>query len=931
MNYKDTVFLPRTDFPMRAGLPKKEPEILASWQQVDLYRKLRETRQGAPKFILHDGPPYANGQLHIGHALNKILKDVVNRSQSMLGKDANYVPGWDCHGLPIEWKIEEQYRKKGKDKDAVPTAEFRQECRDFAAHWLAVQSAEFQRLGVLGDWQSPYTTMAYEAEAKIAEELGKILLDGSLYRGSKPVMWSPVEKTALAEAEIEYEDHTSVTIYARFPVQKSALEMLRDASIVIWTTTPWTMPGNRAIAYGVDIAYRIVEVLAVKDDVLVQEGDVLCIAEELCDAVADTLGIAAMTTRASVAGHELAGTIAAHPMGADGYDFDVPLLAGSHVTTEQGTGFVHIAPGHGVEDFELAHLKHGIAVPETVDENGYILPHLPLFGGMHALRDNAKIADMMAAHGGVIGIGKLVHSYPHSWRSKAPVIYRNTAQWFVSMESHGLRDTALSELAKTAFYPTTGQKRLTSMIAQRPDWCLSRQRAWGVPLTIFVNKQTGEPLRDPAVHARIVEAMCAEGADCWFLSDPSRFLGDDYKADDFEQVADILDVWFDSGSTHAFVLENRDDLDSPADLYLEGSDQHRGWFHSSLLQSCATRGRAPYKGVLTHGFVLDEHGRKMSKSLGNVVTPQAVMERNGADILRLWVVSSDYYNDLRIGPEIIKRMTDNYRRFRNTLRYLLGAIDGYDQSEQLDYDDMPDLEKWVLHRVATLDDRIRHMTETYDFHGIFTELHQFCNSDLSALYFEIRKDMLYCDPPGSTGRRACRTVMHELFNRLTAWLAPIICFTAEEAWQAYVGDPENSVHLRQYDEVPAEWRNNNIEANWSTIRQVRQVVMSALEKARNEGAIGASLQAAPHVYVTAAMQSAFDGQDAASLFITSAANIVTDRPPVDAFRLDTVANVAVEVAVAKGGKCARCWKVMPEVTGDDGICKRCNDVVAKLA
>ena len=915
---------------MRAGLPKKEPEILQGWHQIDLYHKLRQKRQGAPKFILHDGPPYANGQLHIGHALNKILKDVINRSQSMLGKDANYVPGWDCHGLPIEWKIEEQYRRNGKDKDAVPTAEFRKECRDFAAHWLAVQSAEFQRLGVLGDWQSPYTTMDYEAEARIAEELGKILMDGSLYRGAKPVMWSPVEKTALAEAEIEYEDHTSVTIYARFPVQSSALEALRHASIVIWTTTPWTMPGNRAIAYGNDIAYRIVEVTAVKDDVLVRKGDVLCIADELCDAVADSIGIEAMTTCTTVAGNELIGTITAHPMAAYGYDFEVPLLAGDHVTTEQGTGFVHIAPGHGVEDYELAHLKHGIAVPETVGEDGYILPHLPLYGGLHALRDNAKIADIMAQRGGVIGIGKLVHSYPHSWRSKAPVIYRNTAQWFVSMESQGLRVTALSELSKTAFYPAAGQKRLTAMIAQRPDWCLSRQRAWGVPLTIFVKKETGQPLRDPNVHARIVEVIRSEGADCWFLSDASRFLGDNYDPDDYEQVTDILDVWFDSGSTHAFVLEDRPDLDSPADLYLEGSDQHRGWFHSSLLQSCATRGRAPYKGVLTHGFVLDEHGRKMSKSLGNVVTPQAVMEQNGADILRLWVVSSDYYNDLRIGPEIIKRMTDNYRRFRNTLRYLLGALDGYTQDEHVVYDDMPDLEKWVLHRIATLDVCIRRMTDGYDFHGIFTELHKFCSSDLSAFYFEIRKDMLYCDRPGSIDRRACRTVLHELFNRLTAWLAPIICFTAEEAWQAHVGDPENSVHLREYEPVPVIWHNDDLNANWLTIRQVRQVVMSALEKARNDGAIGASLQAAPLVYVTEAMQSAFDGQDAASLFITSAATIVTDMPPSDAFRLDTVPDVAVGFAVATGRKCARCWKVMPEVKTDNGICKRCEDVVSKL-
>ncbi|NDG37212.1 MAG: isoleucine--tRNA ligase, partial [Alphaproteobacteria bacterium] len=610
-----------------------------------------------PRFTLHDGPPYANGQLHIGHALNKILKDVVNRSQSMLGKNANYVPGWDCHGLPIEWKIEEQYRKKGKDKDAVPVAEFRQECRDFAAHWLDVQSEEFQRLGVLGDWQNPYTTMAYAAEAKIAEELGRILMDGSLYRGAKPVMWSPVEKTALAEAEIEYEDHTSVTIYARFPVIKAAHPSLDGASIIIWTTTPWTMPGNRAVAYGDDISYQVTEVLGTGEGALCAVGDVIVIADDLAAGVMTAIGASDSKVRAQIMGRDIAGSIAAHPMAGHGYDFDVPLLAGSHVTTEQGTGFVHIAPGHGVEDYELAHLKHGIAVPDTVGEDGVILPHLPIFGGMHVLRDNAKIAEIMAEHKGVIGIGKLVHSYPHSWRSKAPVVYRNTAQWFVSMESHGLRDTALAELAKTKFYPAAGQKRLTSMIAQRPDWCLSRQRAWGVPLTIFVHKETGEPLRDPAVHARIVAAMKDEGADCWFASENARFLGDAYNADDYEKITDILDVWFDSGSTHSFVLEDRDDLDSPADLYLEGSDQHRGWFHSSLLQSCATRARAPYKAVLTHGFVLDEQGRKMSKSLGNVVTPQKVMEQNGADILRLWVVSSDYYNDLRIGPEIIKRTT----------------------------------------------------------------------------------------------------------------------------------------------------------------------------------------------------------------------------------------------------------------------------------
>ena len=928
MNYKDTVFLPRTDFPMRGGLPTKEPQILQNWQDIDIYKKLREARKDAPRFTLHDGPPYANGQLHIGHALNKILKDVVNRSQSMLGKNANYVPGWDCHGLPIEWKIEEQYRKKGKDKDAVPVAEFRQECRDFAAHWLGVQSEEFQRLGVLGDWQNPYTTMAYAAEAKIAEELGRILMDGSLYRGAKPVMWSPVEKTALAEAEIEYEDHTSTTIYARFPVTHAAHAALEGASIIIWTTTPWTMPANRAVAYGDDISYQVTEVLAANDGALCGKGDVVVIADDLADSVINAIGASETKICAHVTGREMAGSIAAHPMAGHGYDFDVPLLAGSHVTTEQGTGFVHIAPGHGVEDYELAHLKHGIAVPDTVGEDGVILPHLPVFGGMHVLRDNAKIAEIMAEHKGVIGIGKLVHSYPHSWRSKAPLIYRNTAQWFVSMESNGLRDIALGELAKTKFYPAAGQKRLTSMIAQRPDWCLSRQRAWGVPLTIFAHKQTGEPLRDPAVHARIVAAMKAEGADCWFMSEASRFLGDDYNPNDYEKITDILDVWFDSGSTHSFVLEDRDDLESPADLYLEGSDQHRGWFHSSLLQSCATRARAPYKAVLTHGFVLDEQGRKMSKSLGNVVTPQKVMEQNGADILRLWVVSSDYYNDLRIGAEIIKRTTDNYRRFRNTLRYLLGALDGFDAGEKLGYADMPELEKWVLHRLASIDAAIREMTETYDFHGIFSELHQFCNSDLSAFYFEIRKDTLYCDNPDATARRACRTVMDEVFNRLTAWLAPILCFTAEEAWQSRHADINQSVHLRSYDPVPADWHNNAIAAKWAQIRKARQVVMGALETARNDGKIGASLQAAPMVYVSADMQAAFAGQDAASLFITSSATLSSDAAPGDAFRLDAIDDVAVVVAVADGEKCARCWKITPEVTADVDICGRCHDVVS---
>ena len=917
MNYKETVFLPKTDFPMRGGLPKKEPEILQRWKDMDLYGRLRKARADAPKFVLHDGPPYANGNLHIGHALNKILKDVVNRSQSMLGKDANYVPGWDCHGLPIEWKIEEQYRKKGKDKDEVPIAEFRAECRDFAAEWLDIQSEEFQRLGVTGDWQNPYFTMKYESEGIIAAEIGKFLMQGSLYRGSKPVMFSPVEKTALAEAEVEYADHTSTTIYAKFRLKQVSDADLVDSFAVIWTTTPWTMPGNRAMAFGADIDYVQLQIDGVSEKSLAIIGEKLLLAEALVETTVKATGITDYTILKHVKGAVFEGAVGAHPLAGAGYEHDVVMLAGDYVTTEQGTGIVHIAPGHGPEDYELAHIQHGIEIPDTVNEDGSLMDHLPLFAGMHVLRDNLKIAEIMAEHSGLVGIGKLTHSYPHSWRSHAPVIYRNTAQWFISMESHGLRDTALAALSETAFYPAAGQKRLTSMIENRPDWCLSRQRAWGVPIPVFVHKATSQPLRDQAVIDRIVDAFKEHGCDIWFTASPSIFLGPDYNPDEYEQVMDIADVWFDSGSTHAFVLEARNDLQSPADLYLEGSDQHRGWFHSSLLQSCGTRGRAPYKGVLTHGFVLDEQGRKMSKSLGNVVQPQKVIQQSGADILRLWVVSSDYYEDLRIGPEILKRQSDHYRRIRNTLRYLLGALDGFTSEEAVDAGDMPELERWVLSRLAEVDASVRAKTDTYDFHGIFTELHDFCNSDLSALYFDIRKDMLYCDAPDDVARRSARTVMDHTFRCLTAWIAPILCFTADEAWLAYTENPDDSIHLHSYVDIPAGWADADLSERWANIRALRSQVTSALEAARNEDVIGSSLQAAVRLSLPAADATLIEGLDLESLFITSEVQIASTSAD------------AVEVAIARadGGKCARCWKILPEITQEDGICGRCDSVV----
>ncbi len=919
-NYKDTVFLPNTTFPMRGGLPLKEPEIIDRWNRLDLYKKLRQKRRGREKFILHDGPPYANGNLHIGHALNKILKDVINRSQSMMGKDANYVPGWDCHGLPIEWKIEEQYRKKGKDKDEVPIEEFRKECRDFAAYWMDVQSEEFQRLGVLGDWKDPYYTMKFESEAIIASEIGKFLMQGSLYRGSKPVMWSPVEKTALAEAEVEYSDHTSTTIFAKFELTECPIEALIGNFIIIWTTTPWTMPGNRALAYGNDIDYVVLKIKQVIESSVAHEDQTIIVSQILLENICSQCGISEYEVKTKLKGYELEGSVANHPLAKAGYEHPVPLLHGDYVTTEQGTGFVHIAPGHGPEDYELAYIKHGIEVPDTVNENGTLMGYLPLFAGLHVLRDNLKIANIMAEYDGLIGIGNLTHSYPHSWRSHAPVIYRNTAQWFISMESEGLRKYALSALAETTFYPTSGQRRLMSMIENRPDWCLSRQRAWGVPIPVFVEKKSGKPLQDQTVVDRITGIFRKEGCDAWFTSPPSRFLGENYDPDLYEKVNDIADVWFDSGSTHAFVLEQREDLHSPADLYLEGSDQHRGWFHSSLLESSGTRLKAPYKGVLTHGFVLDEQGRKMSKSLGNVIQPQKIIQQSGADILRLWVVSSDYYDDLRIGTEILKRQSDHYRRIRNTLRYLLGALHGFDNLTPVLFDEMPELEKWVAARLFDLDKTIKAKANIFDFHAIFTELHDFCNGDLSAFYFDIRKDMLYCDALDNVSRRAALTIMDVCFRSLVAWIAPILCFTADEAWLAYTKNDEDSIHLGEYQKISPDWEDSGLVKKWSRIRLIRSEVTTALENARNDSKIGSSLQASVKLSLPEEEFLLLSGVDLPSLFITSNVQIVNS----------SASHIKVEINLAVGDKCERCWKILPEVSANDGICKRCKEVVGEM-
>ncbi|MGE4278304.1 MAG: isoleucine--tRNA ligase [Magnetospirillum sp.] len=945
-DYKNTVFLPKTDFPMKAGLPDLEPKLLERWSKIGLFERQREVAKGRERFMLHDGPPYANGHLHIGHALNKILKDVINRTQFMLGKDVHYIPGWDCHGLPIEWKIEEKYRNAGLDKDQVPVVQFREECRAFARQWIDIQREEFKRLGVEGDWDHPYTTMTNAAEATIANELGKFLLDGSLYKGVKPVMWSVVEKTALAEAEIEYHDHTSVTIWVKFPIVTAPVPELEGAKVVIWTTTPWTMPGNRAVAFGPEFDYVVVEVTETAEGSLAQVGERLVLVKDRAEQVAADAK-ATFKVVHTLKGEQLAGTVCQHPLkdhpeSKGGYDFAVPALPGDFVTTDAGTGFVHIAPGHGEDDFHLGRANN-IAVPDTVQPDGTYYPSVAIFAGQSVLAQgkNGKyyspvakpVITAMTECGNLLASGKIEHSYPHSWRSKAPLIFRTTPQWFVSMESHGLRAKALAAIDATRFVPAQGKNRIGAMIETRPDWCLSRQRAWGVPITVFVDKRNGQPLRDPGVMDRIVAAFKEEGSDAWYTSPASRFLGNEHDPDNFEQIFDVLDVWFDSGSTHAFVLESGEWGDTiwPASLYLEGSDQHRGWFHSSLLEACGTRGRAPYEAVLTHGFVLDEDGRKMSKSLGNVVSPQDVVGKQGADILRLWVVGSDYSDDLRIGPEILKTQVDVYRRLRNTLRYLLGAVDGLTEAEKLPVDQMPELERWVLHRLTEIDAGLHQACHDFSFHGWFNELHNFCAVDLSAFYFDIRKDALYCDSTDSIRRRAARTVMDILLDALCKWLAPFACFTAEEAWLARHPSDDDSIHLKTFPAIPTAWADAALAAKWAKVRAVRRVVTGALEGERVAKRIGSSLQANPTLYVDSDAAQAIADLDMAEICITSGLLVVQGAAPEGAFILADTPGIAVVPVNAEGEKCQRCWKVLPEVGhhGHEGVCGRCSDAVAK--
>lgn len=963
-DYKDTVFLPQTDFPMKAGLAQKEPAILARWQEQDLYRQLRDARRGREKFILHDGPPYANGDMHIGHALNHILKDMVCRTQSLLGKDAPYVPGWDCHGLPIEWKVEEQYRKKKLDKPVPSGAEadedaltsFRAECRAYAQHWVDTQREQLKRLGINGDWDNPYLTMDFAAEATIVQELMKFAESGQLYRGAKPVMWSPVEKTALAEAEVEYQDVTSTQIDVAFEIvdAPNAPELV-GAYAVIWTTTPWTIPVNQALAYGPEYGYRLFQISVTLTGldteaapefpswkaingkkILIADNDV--IRSEFESRLRDKwpgAGLVDLNDWNGL-GSDLAGATARHPMHALGGFLAKPrpFLPGDFVTTDAGTGLVHMAPDHGEDDFDLCK-AHGLEPVFAVEGDGRYRDDWAWLGGADERRravineafnaPDGPICEDLRAAGALLSAGPFKHSYPHSWRSKKRVIFRCTPQWFIPMDvplatGDTLRGTALQAISDTRWVPAKGENRIRSMVEGRPDWVISRQRAWGVPITLFVNRKTGQYLKDPAVNARIVAAIRERGVDGWNEADAPSLLGADYDPADYERVTDILDVWFDSGCTHAFVLESGKwpDLQSPADLYLEGSDQHRGWFQSSLLQSCGTRGRAPYKAVLTHGFTMDAKGMKMSKSLGNTIDPLTLIKDSGADILRLWALSVDFTEDHRIGKEILAGVSDQYRKLRNTFRYLLGALAGFEESEKVAVADMPELERYVLHLLADMDAKLRQAVEDFDYNTYVRTLADFANNDLSAFFFDIRKDCLYCDigpaaPQGTMKRRAYRTVLNVLFEALVRYAAPVLVFTAEEVWGTRYPDA-GSVHLLEWPELPELGVGSELMGRWSRLRDLKDSVTGAIEPFRRDKVIRSSLEAEVKIAADAVPDGQLSATELAELFITA--------------DVSTTGGETISVTRTSHHKCGRCWRHLPEVTEDGALCGRCSEMLA---
>ena len=925
MDYKDTLNLPKTDFPMRANLPKREPEILQHWQQIDLNRQLEQANQDQPSFILHDGPPYANGHLHMGHALNKILKDIIVKSKRMNGFYTPYVPGWDCHGLPIELKVD---KKLGKKKREMSKADFRRECREYAKEWIGIQRDEFKRLGVFGNWDDPYLTMTEHYEATIARELARLAERGSLFKGKKPIHWCTSCVTALAEAEVEYDAHSSPSIYVKFPYigqLPEALSQLEDKPLafVIWTTTPWTIPANLGICLNPELDYVAVDIGTER----------LVLAAGLHQQVMQTLGIADYRISATFKADLFAGRNCRHPL----YDRDSLLMLGDHVTLEAGTGCVHTAPGHGQDDY-LIGLQYGLEIYNPVDDYGRYRDDLELFGGMKLKEANPAVNAKLAEVEALLHESTVAHSYPHCWRCKKPVIFRATEQWFISMEHNNLRQKALQQIDQVEWIPAWGRDRIYNMIAARPDWCVSRQRSWGVPITIVYCEKCGEALNDGRVMHHIADQFEATGSDVWFEKEAAELIPAGTRCpacshDRFTKESDILDVWFDSGVSHAAVCEYRDELRSPTDMYLEGSDQHRGWFHSSLLESVGTRDRAPYKAVLTHGFVLDKDGRPMSKSMGNVISPDEIIKKYGAEILRLWVAATDYRDDIRLGQETLQRLADAYRRIRNTARYLLGNLNDFAPAgDPVTESDLLEPDRWALSRLARLIEKVSGAYDRYEFHTIYHAVHNFCSLDLSAFYLDILKDRLYCSSTSSLAYRSGRTVMYRILDALTRILAPVLSFTADEIWQRLPGEREASVHLAAFPASMADSLDEELEARYERLRKVRNEVTKQLETARSEKQLGQSLEAKVLLEVPADYSQLLnDYRDwLPSFFIVSQVELTQNLAhPSEA---EQVPGLKIEITRADGDKCERCWNYATSIGSNSehpSICSRCAAALAE--
>ena len=921
MDYKHTINLPQTDFAMKADLARREPDILKRWEDTQTYAKLREIARGRPTFVLQDGPPYANGSIHLGHAINKVLKDIVVKSRTMDGFDAPYVPGWDCHGLPIEHQIE---KTRGKEVRSLEPRAFRQACREYAMTQVNGQREDFKRLGILGDWERPYMTMQPKYEAEQLRAFAQILRNGHVYKGLKPVHWCLDCRSALAEAEVEYEERTSPAIDVRFRVKDVsdlakrfgvAGALSSPASVVIWTTTPWTLPANQAVALGADFRYALIDT----------GTELLVLAAELAPAVLKRAGVENSTRLAEIEGAKLEGLQLKHPF----YERVVPVILGEHVTLEAGTGAVHTAPGHGQEDYVVGQ-KYKLAVDNPVGSDGRFVAGTPLFEGERVFDANKHVIAVLAERNQLLHEESLRHSYPHCWRHKTPVIFRATAQWFIGMEQAGLRKSALREIAKVKWTPSWGENRLGSMMADRPDWCISRQRVWGVPLALFTHKATGEP------HPRSVELLEAvanlvekDGIDAWFDLDPAELLSQE--ASEYEKVNDIMDVWFDSGVAHHSVPTINKDVTAPADLYLEGSDQHRGWFHSSLLTSVAQHDRAPYKAVLTHGFTIDDKGRKMSKSLGNVIVPQKVVGTLGADVLRLWIAATDYANEMSLSDEILKRVAESYRRIRNTARFLLGNLDGFDPvADKVSPAEMVELDRWAVWRTQQLQDEVIAAYRTYQFHLIYQKVHNFCSVDLGGFYLDVVKDRVYTTGAKSQPRRSAQTAMFYIAEALTRWLSPILSFTAEEIWRYMPGKRSESVFFNTWIELPKDLTQRP-SVDWDAVLNVRSAISRELEKLRNAGSIGAPLDAEVDVYCKGPLLDTLQafGEELRFAFITSAARVHSaDSRPAEAVPADEGDNNTTWIAVkpTTAVKCVRCWHKRPDVGQDSRhpeLCVRC--------